>query len=42
MKRKDYQKPTMNVVELQHKTQLLQASSETVGTQNYNWNEYDE
>ena len=26
MKRKEYQKPTMTVVELQHTTQLLQAS----------------
>ena len=27
MKRKDYRKPTMNVVELQHRTMLLQASN---------------
>ena len=26
MKRKDYQKPTMDVVKLQHQTHLLQAS----------------
>ena len=26
MKRKDYRKPTMKVVELQHRTMLLQAS----------------
>ena len=26
MKKKDYQKPTMKVVKLQHQTQLLQAS----------------
>ena len=26
MKRKDYQKPTMQVVKLQHQAQLLQAS----------------
>ena len=26
MKRKDYQKPTMQVVKLQHRTMLLQAS----------------
>ena len=44
MKRKDYQRPTMKVVKLQQRTHLLQASqqSETTGTQNYNWNEYDE
>ena len=30
MKRKDYEKPTMQVVELQHRTMLLQASP--VGT----------
>ena len=30
MKRKEYRKPTMNVVELQHRTMLLQASP--VGT----------
>ena len=27
MKRKEYRKPTMNVVELQHRTMLLQASN---------------
>ena len=44
MKRKDYQKPTIYVVKMQQRTHLLQASqqSETTGTQNYNWNEYDE
>ena len=26
MKRKDYQKPTMNIVQLQHQTHLLYAS----------------
>ncbi len=44
MKRKNYERPTMKVVKLQHQTHLLQASqqSETTGTRNYNWNEYDE
>ena len=44
MKTKVYQKPTMKVVQLQQRTHLLQASvqSETIGTQNYDWNEYDE
>ena len=33
MKKKDYQKMTMKVVQLQHRTHLLQASSyETTGT----------
>lgn len=38
MKRKDYQKPTMTVVELRHRTQLLtgsvQASRSSYGTAN--------
>ena len=39
MKRKDYQKPTTKVVQLQHRAQLLQASPvENVGVQKYNWN----
>ena len=33
MKRKNYERPTMKVVQLQHRTHLLQASSyETTGT----------
>ncbi|MBP5338519.1 MAG: hypothetical protein J6Z14_04340 [Prevotella sp.] len=44
MKRKEYRKPTMNVVELQHRTMLLQASqqSQSTGVQDYNWNNVDE
>ena len=44
MNRKDYQKPTMKVVQLKQRTHLLQASvqSETMGTQNYTTNDYYE
>jgi hypothetical protein len=39
MKRKDYQRPTMKVVELRHRTQLLtgsvQANRSSYGTANY-------
>ena len=38
MKRKDYQKPTMKVVQLQHQARLLQASGQA-DVQNYKWNE---
>ena len=31
MKKKDYQKPTMKVVKLQHRTHLLQASGQASG-----------
>ena len=34
MKRKDYEKPTMQVVELQHHTQLLQTSGTVTATRN--------
>ena len=37
MKKKRYEKPTMKVVMLQHRTQLLSAS-----LQDYQWNNYDE
>lgn len=39
MKRKDYRKPMMNVVELQHRTMLLQASAQMP---DYNWHDEDE
>ena len=44
MKRKDYERPTMQVVKLQQRTHLLQASvqSETIGTQNYTTHDYEE
>ncbi len=39
MKRKDYQKPTMKVVQLQHQTHLLEAS--VSATMNTEWEEVD-
>lgn len=42
MKRKDYLKPTMQIVELQHKTMLLQASSGQAGVNNYTFQDVDE
>jgi hypothetical protein len=43
MKRKDYQKPTMKVVQLKHRSQILAGSQvESVGVQNYTWQEEDE
>lgn len=41
MKKKDYQKPTMNIVKLQHKTQLLQASGLVNATMNNEWEDVD-
>ena len=41
MKKKDYQKPTMNIVKLQHKTQLLQASGQVNATMNNEWEDVD-
>ena len=37
MKRKDYQKPTMKVVMLQHQTHLLQASGQVNATMDNEW-----
>lgn len=44
MNRKDYQKPTMKVVKLQHQTHLLQTSVQerNVGVRNYEYEEYEE
>lgn len=42
MKRKDYLKPTIQIVELQHKTMLLQASPGQAKAQNYDWHDVDE
>jgi len=41
MKKSDYQKPAMKVVELQHRTHLLVASEKRgqASLRNYNWNE---
>lgn len=41
MKRKDYQKPTMQVVKLQHQAHLLQASGKVNATMNSTWEEED-
>ena len=41
MKRKDYQKPTMHVVKLQHQAHLLQASAQVNATMNSTWEEED-
>ena len=42
MKRKDYEKPTMQVVELKQQPQLLAGSNGQAGVQNYNWNDVEE
>ena len=43
MKKKDYEKPTMQVIELQHKCQILAGSSyETTGTGKTSINRMDE
>ena len=45
MKKKDYQKPTMKVVKLHHRTHLLQASKQVNATMNvtmdHEWEETD-
>ena len=44
MKKKDYLRPTMNIVKLQQQTHLLAGShtAEQTTLKNYNWNEYEE
>ena len=43
MNKKDYQKPTMKVVKLQHQGHILAGSQvESVGVQNYNWQTEEE
>ena len=37
MKKKLYEKPTMQVVQLKQKPQLLAGSDGQAGVQNYNW-----
>ena len=37
MKRKDYQRPTMKVVQLKHRTHLLQVSGEVMQAQRTNY-----
>ena len=43
MTKKDYQKPTMNIVKLQHQTHLLQASrnASVSATMENEWDEKD-
>ena len=38
MKRKDYERPTMKVVQLQHHCHILAGSNGQAGVQDYNWN----
>ena len=42
MKRKNYEKPTTKVVQLQHRTHLLQASGGVNATMNNNFTETDD
>ena len=42
MKRKEYERPTMQVVQLKQQPQLLAGSNGQAGVQNYNWNDVDE
>ncbi len=41
MKKKDYLKPTMQVVKLQQQS-IICSSPGQAGVQNYNWNNYEE
>ena len=41
MKRKDYEKPTMKVVQLQQQS-IICTSPGQAGVQNYNWNNEEE
>ena len=38
MKKKQYEKPSIEVVELKQQTQLLAGSAGQAGVQDYNWN----
>ena len=42
MNRKEYQKPTMQVVKLQHQCHILAGSNGQAGVQDYNWNNVGE
>ena len=42
MKKKEYEKPTMQVVQLKQKPTLLAGSDGQAGVQNYNWKSEDE
>ena len=41
MKRKKYEVPAMDVVEVKQQPQLLAGSDGQAGVQNYNWNNED-
>ena len=41
MKKKLYEKPTMQVVQLKQQSQLLAGSNGQAGVQDYNWNNED-
>ena len=41
MKRKKYEVPTMQVVEVKQQMQLLAGSNSQAGVQNYDWNNED-
>jgi hypothetical protein len=41
MKRKEYEVPTMQVVEVKQQMQLLAGSNSQAGVQDYNWNNAD-
>ena len=42
MKKKLYERPTMQVVKLQPQVHLLTGSTEQAGVQNYRWHNEDE
>ena len=42
MKRKDYMKPTMDVVEVRTESHLLAASNGETRMKDYEWNDYEE
>lgn len=42
MKKKEYEKPSVEVVELKQQAQLLAGSNGQAGVQNYNWNTPEE
>ena len=42
MKKKEYERPTTQVVQLKQRQQLLTGSQDQAGVQNYNWQSEDE
>lgn len=42
MKKKEYEKPSIEVVELKQQSTLLAGSQGQAGVQNYNWNTEEE